>query len=144
MAFTLLYQMAASELSELGRVTPNNRSTRMAYRTFTDSHGTEWQTWDVVPRLGDRRVNERRAKMQSPPHTDRRSRTERRVLTMPRAVLLSGLDSGWLCFAAPDEKRRLSPIPDDWARCAVERLEQYCAQAAPARRNASELRITEL
>ena len=107
----------------------------MAYRTFRDSRGTEWQTWDVVPRLGERRVSERRQRAVAPPHTDRRARLERRTLTGHRAVLTAGMDSGWLCFETHAEKRRLTPIPSDWMRCAVERLEQYCAQAAPARRS---------
>ena len=32
----------------------------MGYRIFKDSTGTEWQTWDVVPHLAERRVRERR------------------------------------------------------------------------------------
>ena len=116
----------------------------MGYRVFTDSRGTEWQTWDVMPRLGERRVNDRRMKVMTPPHTDRRSRNERRVVAGPRAVLTSGMDSGWLCFEATDEKRRLAPIPGDWTRCTLERLEQYCAQAAPARRNTTELKIADI
>ncbi len=110
----------------------------MAYRIFRDSRGTEWQTWDVVPRLNERRATERRQRAVAPPHSDRRSRTERRTHTGHRAVLTRGMDSGWLCFEAPDEKRRLTPIPADWMRCAVERLEQYCAQAMPARRSLAE------
>ena len=109
----------------------------MAYRTFRDSRGTEWQTWDVVPRLGDRRRTERRQRAVTPPHSDRRSRSDRRLVSAHRAVLTHGMDSGWLCFEAAEEKRRLAPIPDDWMRCAVERLEQYCAKAAPARRSTS-------
>lgn len=109
----------------------------MSYRIFTDSRGTEWQTWDVVPRLGERRVSERRSPIAKAAHTDRRMRTDRRVLEGQRAVLTAGMDAGWLCFEAPDEKRRLTPIPADWQRCAVQRLEQYCSQATRARRVAS-------
>jgi hypothetical protein len=106
----------------------------MAYRIFKDSRGTEWQTWDVVPRLGERRVSERRARVLTPPHTERRSRADRRVLVGHRSVLMGKMDAGWLCFEAPMEKRRLTPIPEDWMRCGIERLEQYCAQASPVRR----------
>ena len=106
----------------------------MAYRIFKDSRGTEWQTWDVVPRLGERRVSERRMRAASPPHTDRRSRTDRRVLVGHRAVLNPEMNDGWLCFEAPSEKRRLTPIPGDWMRCPVDQLEDYCSRATPAKR----------
>jgi hypothetical protein len=113
----------------------------MGYRIFKDSHGTEWQTWDVVPRLGERRVSDRRSRTAQPVHTDRRSRTDRRVTTGHRSVLTSGLNGGWLCFEGPNEKRRLSPIPTDWMACNPQRLEQYCAEATPARRITQEMRI---
>jgi len=105
----------------------------MGYRVFKDSRGTEWQTWDVVPRLEDRRVSERRKVVAPPPHTDRRTNSDRRILMGPRSVLTAGLDSGWLCFEAPSEKRRLTPIPSDWLSCGVDCLEKYCAAAKPAR-----------
>ena len=35
----------------------------MPYRTFVDSTGAEWQVWDIVPRLSERRSDD---------HTDRR------------------------------------------------------------------------
>ena len=110
----------------------------MGYRIFRDSRGTEWQTWDVVPRLGERRATERRSRVPRPVATDRRS-GERRSMSIPRPMLRSGLDAGWLCFETADEQRRLAPIPNDWLRCAEERLEQYCAQAKAARRPSIEL-----
>lgn len=111
----------------------------MGYRIFKDSRGTEWQSWDVVPRLAERRVSERRSRTAQPPNSDQRSRPDRRLVTMPRAILMSGLESGWLCFEALDEKRRLTPIPDDWSSCAVEQLERYCAQARRARPSTHEM-----
>lgn len=105
----------------------------MGYRTFRDSKGADWHAWDVVPRLEERRVNDRRTRPAAPPHSDRRA-TDRRVLSGPRGVLSSGYRQGWLCFETDAEKRRLTPIPPDWSRCAVERLEQYCAHATSARR----------
>ena len=113
----------------------------MGYRTFKDSRGTEWQTWDVIPRLGDRRVRERREIVAEPPHTDRRARSDRRILTGHRSVLTSGLDGGWLCFEAHSEKRRLSPIPADWLSCGIACLERYCGEAKPARRSTHEIDI---
>ena len=112
----------------------------MGYRIFRDSRGTEWQTWSVVPRREERRVNERRSRVAEPLHSDRRSPYDRRILAGVRPALTTGLDAGWLCFEAEEEKRRLSPIPADWERCPAERLEQYCAKATAARRMTRDLR----
>jgi len=106
----------------------------MGYRIFRDSAGTEWQTWDVVPRLAERRTVERRVSVAAAPSVERRRSMERRVRDGRRPMLTSGLDSGWLCFEASLQKRRLTPIPDDWERCPVARLEEYCREARPAMR----------
>ena len=116
----------------------------MAYRIFRDSRGTEWQTWDVIPRLNERRVSVRRAAIAHQAGSDRRTRTDRRLVTSQRSVLTPGLEGGWLCFEAPVEKRRLSPIPSDWQYCPSERLEGYCESAIPARRITRELRMTDM
>lgn len=116
----------------------------MGYRIFKDSRGTEWQTWDVVPRLCERRVSERRSVAAQPAHTDRRSRSDRRILVGHRSILSSGLKSGWLCFEAPAEKRRLTPIPSDWLNCGNDRLERYCTQATVARRVASAIDVINI
>jgi hypothetical protein len=65
---------------------------------------------------------------------NRRSANDRRIFDTVRPLLTSGLDGGWLCFDSVAEKRRLAPIPADWQRCPEQRLQQYCAQAKPARR----------
>jgi hypothetical protein len=106
----------------------------MGYRIFRDSQGTEWQTWDVVPRVGERRMSERRSRVPVPVAVNRRTSRDRRMVTGPRPLLRSGMDAGWLCFEATHEKRRLAPIPTDWQRCPVRKLQEYCAQAKPARR----------
>ena len=85
----------------------------MAYRILRDSRGTEWQAWDVVPRLEERRVNHRRSRAASPLPRHRRARLDRRIVAGQRSVLTSNLGSGWLCFAADELKRILTPIPDD-------------------------------
>ena len=104
----------------------------MGYRIFRDSAGTEWQAWDVVPRLSERRLGERRARAAAVPRPERR-RVERRVQAGRRPLLSAGLDNGWLCFEAPVEKRRLAPIPSDWLSCATARLEEYLRAAKLAR-----------
>lgn len=106
----------------------------MGYRSFKDSAGVEWDAWDVVPQLAERRVEDRRQVRQRMQFGDRR-RLERRVVMSRRAVMAPGLTAGWLCFEGATEKRRLSPIPNDWARCAEAQLEEYCRKAKPARRS---------
>jgi hypothetical protein len=108
---------------------------RMGYRSFTDSTGVEWHAWDVVPQLAERRVVDRRRARQAVPFRDRRL-SERRLREGRRAVMAPGLTDGWLCFEAAAEKRRLSPIPGDWARCPEPELEAYCQMARPVRRSA--------
>lgn len=113
----------------------------MGYRVFKDSQGTEWQTWDVVPHLAERRAADRRQTPRSAVpswvESERRIPNDRRVVTGRRPVLSAGLDGGWLCFEAPVEKRRLTPIPSDWLRCDESCLERYCKQAKPARNSMS-------
>lgn len=109
----------------------------MGYRTFKDSRGIEWQAWDVVPQLNDRREGDRRRETSSSiAITDERRgmSRERRVLVGRRPVLSAGLGSGWLCFEAQVEKRRLTPIPEDWLRCDEACLERYRDLAKPALR----------
>lgn len=119
----------------------------MGYRIFKDSHGVEWQAWDVVPQLGDRRAGDRRRESSAGiAVSDERRQVsrERRVVIGRRPVLSAGLASGWLCFEAPVEKRRLTPIPSDWLRCDEACLERYCGQAKPALRVASAIDLNML
>ena len=99
----------------------------MSYRLFEDSSGTEWQVWDVVPRLEERRMAtqaDRRVDIKVIPFADRR-RTTRRTAQSRRALLRGSYARGWLCFESRHEKRRLSPIPGDWSTCDDETLELY-------------------
>jgi hypothetical protein len=108
----------------------------MAYRKFRDADGAEWEAWDVVPRLEERRHGERRARSQSTDPLDRRHHMERRLLLGRRAAAL-GLEHGWLCFERGEEKRRLAPIPADWPRCNDARLAELCRAAEAVRRRAT-------
>lgn len=99
----------------------------MSYRLFEDSRGTEWQVWDVVPRLEERRASaqtDRRVEIKVIPFADRR-RSMRRMANSRRALLRGSYAQGWLCFDSRVEKRRLSPIPGDWTTCDDETLEGY-------------------
>ena len=106
---------------------------RMSYRSFKDSMGVDWDAWDVVPQLAERRFDDRRRGRQPIAFRDRR-RAERRIVVSRRAVMDGGLLNGWLCFEGPAGKRRLTPIPEDWSRCSDSRLEEYCRSARPVRR----------
>ncbi|HEX2211233.1 MAG TPA: hypothetical protein VHG93_26350 [Longimicrobium sp.] len=48
-----------------------------------------------------------------------------------------GLQGGWLCFENGEEKRRLSPIPEDWENARSDALEAYCRQATPVQARAA-------
>lgn len=103
----------------------------MPYRTFIDSAGAEWQVWDIVPRMHERRSTEkldRRVDVIPIEFADRRDpRANRRagIAQTRRAYLRGNYAHGWLCFESRQEKRRLSPIPADWTTCSDENLELY-------------------
>lgn len=82
----------------------------MALRNFTDSAGHTWRVWNVVPHYAVDRDEDQ---------------------------MTPGLQGGWLCFENSGEKRRLSPIPDDWENAAGDALEGYCRQAAPVQQRAA-------
>jgi hypothetical protein len=104
----------------------------MAYRIFTDSNGTEWQSWDVLPKGAERRLADRRHSTERVNFADRR-KAERRQLQGRWTLLTSGLKDGWLCFESSAERRRLTPIPTDWEDCPLPALEGYCRSAIPVR-----------
>ena len=104
----------------------------MGYRVFIDSQGTEWQTWDVVPSLAERRTRDRRVQESVAAELERRRLVERRVTEGSRPTLAGAMNRGWLCFDAQVEKRRLSPIPPDWLHCNDSQLERYCERAEKA------------
>jgi hypothetical protein len=79
-------------------------------REFTDDDGTTWRVWDVTPSLHDRL---------SP-------RTQRIAVRVP---------SGWLCFESHRERRRLTPIPEQWETIDDGVLKRMCAEAEPVRQS---------
>jgi len=106
----------------------------MPYRLLVDSTGAEWQVWDIVPRLRERRHDQpdRRAQIATIAFTDRRSTaagSNRRRSQVRRALLTGPFAEGWLCFETEREKRRLTPIPKDWTVCSDEQLEGYLRTA---------------
>jgi hypothetical protein len=103
----------------------------MSLRTFTDSAGQDWEAYDVVPRAEERRRYDRRSGEVKAEEVDDRRDGDRRLTVGGGEHIAS--KAGWLCFESPDERRRLTPIPDDWARCDEAKLETYLREARPAR-----------
>lgn len=80
----------------------------MAHRTFRDSRGRVWEVWEVRPENRERRLGRER-RQAARPGPDRRQQTQL------RPAVPNDLRQGWLAFASPTERRRLAPIPPDWA-----------------------------
>ena len=106
----------------------------MSLRTFVDSLGQEWSAFDVVPRDNERRQHDRRHADVPETFSDRRGEGDRRLTIGAQSMLASQASQGWLCFERGIDRRRLTPIPDDWRQCTDEQLEAYCSQAKPVHR----------
>jgi hypothetical protein len=94
----------------------------MPYRTLTDALGSTWQVWSVHPEhAGLERTS---------------------VAVAPQLargwLVFERLDAGAVPAAAPAaassaEKRRLAPVPPDWATAPDQTLRALLAAAAPVR-----------
>ena len=94
----------------------------MDTRTFIDVMGTEWQVWEVYPRLVERRLlRERRA--------ERRGYEERRHVQVGRPTLPRQILGGWLAFQSKHERRRLIPVPDAWEELTDRELQALLAHS---------------
>jgi hypothetical protein len=120
-----------------GPTVSRRRRSRMGLRTFIDSTGREWSAFDVVPRDSERRQRDRRSpppERESGGAFDDRRETDRRMTIGSQSMLASQEPEGWLCFERGVDRRRLTPIPNDWERCPDSQLESYCSQAKPVHR----------
>ena len=106
----------------------------MALRTFVDSTGAEWDAFDVIPRPDERRQYDRRTPEQRRLDAEDRRENDRRLTVGGGSPLVSGVVEGWLCFEHGVDRRRLSPIPDNWSRSSDAQLEAYCRSATPVNR----------
>lgn len=112
----------------------------MAHRTFTGADGREWQAWNVVPgawrqewsgpehRVGDRRCPDPVLRYTGP---ERRVASRRTVSGGSVAVVAAVLASGWLTFESGSDRRRLTPVPDEWDALPDAELDALCARAVP-------------
>ena len=83
-----------------------DQPTSTAHRVFDDARGVKWDVWAVYP--GGR--------------------------PSQLSALRGPFQTGWLVFESSAEKRRLSPIPNDWSTMSAVELERLCQQASPASR----------
>jgi hypothetical protein len=93
-------------------------------RAFTDSSGTEWRVWDVLPSATTQSFSAGLGGLSS--------------------LMGTAFASGWLCFESGAEKRRLAPIPTEWVESGERDLERLCSRAVvvaePRRRTSDERR----
>lgn len=106
----------------------------MNYRTFTDSSGSRWEVWLVLPTAAERRASERRVladrRVANRAHSpERRVMTERRRFSFSRVGVAPVYQNGWLCFECENEKRRLAPVPSNWNIADGDQLEAWCKSA---------------
>jgi hypothetical protein len=92
----------------------------MAHRSFRDELGREWDVWEVVPTAVERRIAN---------SAKRPAAAERRRVHEARVVVPEQLQAGWLAFQCARERRRLAPIPVDWAEMTDEELVDLLHQA---------------
>jgi len=97
----------------------------MAHREFVDPGGVRWPVWAVVPSSADRRESADR-------RVDPRPKRERRTRRELRVRMEQGLAKGWLVFESAHEKRRLHPIPEQWASLGEDELVRLLHEASPA------------
>lgn len=105
----------------------------MSYRRFTDSAGTPWRVWDVVPEPVDRRHGIRRIKILRIHHPERRVLPDRRIDMRRSRLFFPPTERAWLCFESETSKRRLTPVPEAWYLEDDHGLERLCALAEEQR-----------
>src|SRR6266581_7937320 len=93
----------------------------MPHRQFVDADGSAWAVWDVRPLVVQQSLD--------PGQTEDRHAPRRSPAPLDQA-----LASGWLCFEAGEQKRRLAPIPPEWESLPAEGLRRLCESATIVRR----------
>ena len=103
----------------------------MSYRRFTDSQGTPWRVWEVVPSPVCRRRGVRRIQVVKIHHPDRRTLPDRRLDMRRSRLFFPPTEPSWLCFEAGTDRRRLTPVPERWWLEDDAGLERLCELARP-------------
>ena len=81
----------------------------MALRGFVGDDGRDWQVWDTRPAILSPNVDASDANSAGAPSPAARSAD---IVDIAR--ISKKREGGWLTFTTARERRRLSPIPDDW------------------------------
>jgi hypothetical protein len=111
----------------------------MSLREFTDGAGRAWRVWGTIPGTPhEAEVFAQSARLQAAAERRAAERQAAAASDPPRRGPVSpGREHGWLTFQSGDEKRRLSPIPPDWATASDAELGRYLARAEPVRLSAA-------
>jgi hypothetical protein len=102
-AISIRRRLRTSRTGRGGRAA--DEGTAPPQRAFVDASGVEWVVWAVHPEVRGARQSQ----------------------------LRGSYSEGWLAFESVAGKRRLSPIPSEWATCDEAMLADLCARAEPAR-----------
>jgi hypothetical protein len=100
----------------------------MTIREFTDALGDDWLAWEVHPRAIERRLAPNPAVLAAVGERRQRNTGE------PRVRVSSPFANGWLAFESRTERRRLFPIPPDWASVTDAALVSLLERATPTHR----------
>jgi hypothetical protein len=73
----------------------------VSYREVNDAQGRAWRMWDTYPQSGR------------------------------RGAFPDAYSKGWLTFESEEEKRRLVPVPTEWAQLSDDELLDLLGQAFP-------------
>ena len=94
----------------------------MTHRKIKDGMGRAWDVWEVYPSAVEQRMSgEVPAVLDGEPP----AREKREV----RIRVPSALQDGWLAFQSGKDRRRLTPIPEQWAALGDEELVRLLARA---------------
>lgn len=94
----------------------------MTHRKIKDGKGRAWDVWEVYPSAVEQRMS---GEYPAVPDGDGSTREKREV----RIRVPSALQDGWLAFQSGKDRRRLTPIPEQWATLGDEELVRLLARA---------------
>lgn len=87
----------------------------MTHRKIKDGLGRAWDVWEVYPSAVEQRMS---GEYPAVPDGDASTREKREV----RIRVPSALQDGWLAFQSGKDRRRLTPIPEQWVTLDDEEL----------------------
>ena len=115
----------------------------MSLREFSDGDGRTWRVWGTVPGTPhEADVFAQSARLQQAAERRAAERQAREAAGAPPEArhgppVSPGREHGWLTFQSGEEKRRLSPIPTEWATASDAELRRYLARADVVRLSAA-------